>query len=81
MVQETTSRITIYRQSGKVFAEEVFKDTSRNTDELIEKPDRRFDHKIDPNPADRSYWIIDQAGNLQMRDKTGLILTAKKILR
>ena len=71
--------ITIYREDDTLYIEQKFSDGSELTEELVEKPSplgQRFD-KVEPGFGD--YWIIDTAGNLQLRDSAGLISTEKKI--
>ncbi len=73
-------RITIFRDSGKVYFEQTFKDGSALTEELLEKPSsigQRYNMAIASYTGD--HWIIDGRGNLQIRDNQGLITTAKKI--
>ncbi len=74
------SRITIFREQGKLFIEQTFKDGSSFKKELVERKDplgRRFE-KVEGSRAG-DHWLIDSDGNLQIRDKDGLIGTAKKI--
>ena len=74
------SRITIYREGGTLYMDRKFKDGSGGKEELVEKPSplgQRFDMKEGSSSGD--HWVIDQEGNLQIRDNLGLISTAKKI--
>ncbi|MFH1374955.1 MAG: hypothetical protein ABII79_14320 [bacterium] len=74
------SRITIFREGGKLYIEQKFKDGSSLKMELLEKRSplgRRFDKLEGSSTGD--HWVIDSHGNLQMRDNDGLIETAKKI--
>lgn len=74
------SRITIYREDGTLYIEWKFKDGSTLKEKLVEKPSplgQRFDMKEGSSSGD--HWVIDQEGNLQIRDNLGLISTAKKI--
>jgi len=74
------SRITIFREDGKLFIEHTFKDGSNLKKELVEKktsPGRRFD-KVEGSSAG-DHWVLGSDGNLQVRDNDGLISTAKKI--
>ena len=57
-----------------------FKDGSILKQTLVEKPSQlgyRFDEKGGSITGD--HWIIDLEGNLQLRDMTGLLSTAKRI--
>jgi len=74
------SRITIFRERGNLYVGEKYKDGSGHNERVVERTSslgRRFD------PLERSssgdHYIIDQRGNLQIRDDQGLISTAKKI--
>lgn len=74
------SRITIFRENGKLFIEQMFKDGSSLKHELVEKKTllgRRFD-KVEGSSAG-DHWVLGSDGNLQVRDNDGLITTAKKI--
>ncbi len=74
------SRITIYQKDGSLYVEWKFKDGSSLQEELVEKPSplgRRFDKKEGSSFGD--HWIINQEGNLQIRDNDGLISTAMRI--
>lgn len=74
------SRITIFRQDGKLLIEYMFKDGSSLKNELVDKKTalgRRFD-KVESSRAG-DHWILGSDGNLQVRDNDGLITTAKKI--
>lgn len=73
------SRITIFRDEGRFFIEQIFKDGSSLKNEVVERKSslgRRFD-KVDASTGD--HWILDSKGNLQVRDNDGLIATAKKL--
>ncbi len=75
-----SSRITIFREDGKLFVEQTFKDGSGLKKELVEKKSplgRRFD-KVGGS-RDGDHWILGSNGNLQVRDNDGLITTDKKI--
>lgn len=74
------SRITIFREKGKLFIEQTYKDGSGHKKEIVERKSplgRRF------NEVERSrngdHWILVSDGNLQVRDNDGLIGTAAKI--
>jgi hypothetical protein len=74
------SRITIFREGGKLFIEQNFKDGSVLKKKLVEKKSplgRRFDAVKGSSAGD--HWVLDTSGNLQVRDNEGLIATAKKI--
>lgn len=74
------SRVTIFREEGKLFIEQIFKDGSSLREELTARTSplgRRFDKVEDSRFGD--HWVIDSDGNLQAHDNDGLIATAKKI--
>jgi len=79
-------RIVIFQREGKTYAEVTYDDGSNKTSEMIETPadgGGRFDEKNPINPEARrksgDHWLIDKAGDLQIRDDEGLIVLAKKI--
>lgn len=72
-------RISIYRKDGKLYMERTFKDGSGYNEELAEKPSssgKQFEKEGGSNFGE--YYIIDQQGDLQIRDQQGLIATARK---
>ena len=72
--------VVIYREGGKLFIERIFKDGSSGKQEATENPSplgRRFDAKERSDDGD--YCVIEKSGNLQQRDKQGLVAIAKKI--
>ena len=74
------SQITIYREDDTLYMERKFKDGSSLKEELVEKPSpfgQRFDLKEGSSFGD--HWVINLEGNLEIRDNTGLISTAKRI--
>lgn len=74
------SRITIFRQNGKLFIENTYKDGSSGKKEIVEKlsgKDRTFREK--ERNSFGEFYLIDSQGNLQLWDQEGLISTAKKI--
>jgi hypothetical protein len=74
------SRITIFRQNGKVFLENTYGDGSSSKKEGVEKlfgENRAFCRK--EGSSVNEYYLIDNQGNLQLWDEEGLIWTAKKI--
>ena len=74
-----SSRITIFREGGKLYGERMFADGSSHKKELVEKRSplgRRFD-QVDAATAG-DHWILDSRGNLQLHDNDGLIRTAKR---
>lgn len=76
------SRITIFRQNGKLFIENTYKDGSGGKKEIVEKLSgrkRTFRRKEVSSAGD--FYLIDKQGNLQMWDQEGIICTAKKIGR
>jgi hypothetical protein len=73
-------RITIFREKGKLFYEQMYKDGSSHKRELVERKSslgRRFDEVEGSRAGD--HWLLDSNGNLQVRDNDGLIATAPKI--
>lgn len=73
-------KITIYRQNGKLYMEHKYKDGSSSKEEMVEKASssaRRFEKK--PPSSFGEYYVIDREGNLEIRDREGLIATARKI--
>lgn len=74
------SRITIFREKGKLFIEQTYKDGSGHKRELVERKSplgRRFDAVEGSRNGD--HWVLGSDGNLQVRDNDGLIATATKI--
>lgn len=73
-------KISIYRKDGKLYMERKFKDGSSSNKEMVEKPSsngKRYEEKGGSSFGE--YYIIDRQGNLQIRDREGLIVTARKI--
>ena len=73
-------RIAIFREGGKLYIEQKFKDGSSMKKKLVEKKTslgRRFD-KVEGSTSGE-HWVIDSQGNLQIRDNDGIIVTANKI--
>ncbi len=68
--------VKIYKQGNKVYLEQLFNDGSERNIEVIERRGNRFD----PNPESGygEHYIINNFGNLEVRDMLGLIKTAKK---
>ena len=74
------SRVTIFRQNGKLFIENTYKDGSSGKKEIVEKlsgKDRTFREK--ERNSFGEFYLIDSQGNLQLWDREGLMSTAKKI--
>ncbi len=74
------SRITFFREGGKLFIEHLFTDGSSGKKELVEKRTplgRRFDKVEGSDFGD--HWVLCSDGSLQVRDNEGLIITLKKI--
>ena len=73
------SRITIFREDGKLFIERVFKAGRTHKDELVEKT-TRSGRRFDTTGSTRGgYRVIDSNGNLQLHDREGLIATIRKM--
>jgi len=74
------SRVTIFRQDGKLFMENTYKDGSSGKKEIVEKlsgKNRTFRKKEGSSVGE--FYLIDNQGNLQLWDQEGIIWTAKKI--
>ena len=74
------SQITIYREGGTLYLEQTFKGFGSLKEEMVENSSplgQRFDKKEGSSVGD--HWIIDQEGNLQVRDNEGLIVTAQRV--
>ncbi len=74
------ARITIFREKSKLFIQRNFKDGSVLKQELVERRTqrgRRFDPVQRESAGD--HWVLRSNGNLETRDREGLISTAKKI--
>jgi hypothetical protein len=73
------SRLTLFRNNGQLFLKRTYEDGSSRTIEMIENKStlgKRLERK-DNNTGD--YWLLNQNGNLKLRNDRGLIGTAKKI--
>jgi hypothetical protein len=76
----TGTRIIFYQEDDMIFMEWQFKDGSSLKEEMIKSSSplgQRFDKKEGSDYGD--HWIIDQDGNLQIRDDFGVISTAQKV--
>lgn len=74
-----TSRLTIYRSEGQLLLERKYPDGSSGESRLRERATsagRRFD-EVGRTTGD--YFLLDQSGELQIRDSSGLIATARKV--
>ena len=74
------SRVTIYRQNGKLFLERTYYDGSSGKKEMAEKPSskgRTFRTREGSSVGE--FYLIDSQGSLQLWDDEGLFSTAKKI--
>lgn len=74
------NRITIFRQNGKIFMENTYKDGSSGKKEIIGKfstSGKKFEDKKENGFGE--FYLIDNQGNLQLWDQDGIISTAKKI--
>lgn len=70
------AKITLYKKTGKLFIETIYKDGSKSKKRLIEKlfnSNRRFDTVIKSNFGE--YWILDTDGKLKIYDNDGYIFT------
>lgn len=74
------SKITIYRENGKLYLEMKHKDGSSSNDEMIEShaaSGKNLEKK--GNNPHGEYFVLDSKGGLQAGDKEGLFLTYKKL--
>jgi len=72
--------ITIYREDDKLYISHKYHDGSVGQTEAKETATElglRFD-QINPRSDSGDHFIIDKRGNLQVRDREGLISTARK---
>ena len=74
------NRATIFRQDGKLFMENKYRDGSSSKKEIVERPCAKG-KKFQDKEGNRfgEFYLIDNQGNLQLWDQDGLISTAKKI--
>ncbi len=73
-------RITIFRQNGKLFMENVWYDGSSSKKEIVEKlSGRKRTFRRKEGNSVGEFYLIDSQDNLQLWDQEGLISTAKKI--
>ena len=71
-------RVTIYRKNSKVWLYWRYKDGSGKPVEVVRKKTSngaRFDETTDSSHGE--YYLINSSGELEVRDTTGVILTAK----
>ena len=76
----TSVRIVMYSEGGKLYVEQYFNDGRFLKEELVEKPSpagQRLESKGGSSLG--SHWVVDNTGNLQIRDNVGLVSTAKRI--
>ena len=72
--------ITIFKKGGKIFLKWEFDDGSVHLEEVESKftsAGRRFDYKGEDGTGD--YYVINNSGDLEIRDAMGIIQIAKKI--
>lgn len=75
----TESRLVLLRKDGNLYMEQTYGDGSSRVMEVVEKQSlrgRRIERK---NEDTVDYWLIDENGNLQIRDDKGLIRTAEQL--
>lgn len=72
--------INLYRQGGKLYMEQKHSDGSSSNLEVVEEV-LQSGHRLEERGGSSlgEYFLIDLLGNLQIRDREGLIATAKKI--
>jgi len=70
--------LTLYTEDTQVFLEILYPDGSRSNKAVTESSSKlgRVFHQSN---GSEDYWVLDRAGNLQIRDSQGLITTAKAI--
>jgi hypothetical protein len=74
------NRITIFRQNGKLFMENTYKDGSSGKMEIVKKlSDKGITFRGKEINRFGEFYLIDNQGNLQMWDEEGIISTARKI--
>ena len=78
------NKTTIYRQNGKLYMEWKFHDGNSINEEMVKKTSlsgERFEEKGSSHIllAFGEYYVVNQRGNLELRDNDGLISTAKAI--
>ena len=74
------SKITIYFENGKYFMQNTYHDGSSSIQEIVKKSSahgQRFERIKYSKSGD--HYLIDSEGNLQIRDRDGLIATAYKV--
>ena len=74
------SRYVLLRKDDKLIMEQTFRDGSSQAMEMVEAKSplgRRLDRVQTNVPED--YWVINENGDLELRDDEGLYLTARKI--
>ncbi len=74
----TLGKVTIYRDDDRKFAEWTLRNGFKNVNEVIEThtwSGRRFDFR----PKTEVYFLINHAGQLELRDDRGLVATAERI--
>ena len=72
-------QIVMYREGGKSYVEQYFRDGKFLKEELAGNPSTGGQRLETTGGSGGSHWVIDPAGNLQIRDNVGLISTAKRI--
>jgi hypothetical protein len=75
---QMASQITIYRKDGKIFADHVYSDRSVRTVVLTEKRSS-LGRAFFTNNEFGEHYVVTSDGGLQIRDKDGLITTAKVV--
>ena len=81
--EHASSRITIFHEGGKLYAEQTFTGGFSLKKELVEKwspMGRRFDQVGGATAGDHWHWILDPRGNLQLHNNDGLLWAAKRWL-
>ena len=70
------AKLTLYKKTGKLLIETIYKDGSKSEEQLIEKKSgssRRFDSVKKSGFGE--YWMLDTDGKLKLYDNDGYILT------
>lgn len=72
-------QIVMYREGGKSYVEQYFRDGKFLKEELAGNPSTPGQRLVTTGGSGGGHWVIDPSGNLQIRDNVGLISTAKRI--
>jgi hypothetical protein len=79
-VDDDMGVITIYRESRSIFLDALYKDNSRRIKKVIEKQTkkgRRFDFLEADARRSGDYYLVNNAGELECRDRDGVFEIAR----